>query len=246
MVASRATVICSNCGTENETGRKFCAECGSRLTAVCPACGTANSATAKFCGECATRLTALVAGVSTTSSATAPPTPVAERRLVTVLFADLAGFTPFAEERDAEEVRDTLSRYFDTSRAVIERYGGTVEKFIGDAVMALWGAPVAREDAALAGLEGRPDQALAAYRSVIASRREAGVDFIAAWMALDLLIVVGPQVDDARRLAQEAQLLFERLRAQAFLQRLDEALAVAPEASRAGATAGTEVATRAS
>ena len=72
--------------------------------------------------------------------------PVAERRLVTVLFADLVGFTPFAEERDAEEVRDMLTRYFDLAREIIGRYGGTVEKFIGDAVMAVWGAPIAHED----------------------------------------------------------------------------------------------------
>jgi class 3 adenylate cyclase/tetratricopeptide (TPR) repeat protein len=77
---------------------------------------------------------------------TAAPAPVAERRLVTVLFADLVGFTPFAEVRDAEDTRELLSRYFDLSSAVIGRYGGTVEKFIGDAVMAVWGAPVARED----------------------------------------------------------------------------------------------------
>ena len=71
---------------------------------------------------------------------------VAERRVVTVLFADLVGFTPFAEERDAEDVREMLTRYFDLARDVIERYGGTVEKFIGDAVMAVWGAPTAHED----------------------------------------------------------------------------------------------------
>jgi class 3 adenylate cyclase/tetratricopeptide (TPR) repeat protein len=65
---------------------------------------------------------------------------------VSVLFADLVGFTPFAEERDSEDVRETLSRYFDTARETIERYGGTVEKFIGDAVMAVWGAPTAHED----------------------------------------------------------------------------------------------------
>jgi class 3 adenylate cyclase/tetratricopeptide (TPR) repeat protein len=71
---------------------------------------------------------------------------VAERRLVSVLFADLVGFTPFAEEKDPEEVRELLGRYFDVAREVVERYGGTVEKFIGDAVTALWGAPVAHED----------------------------------------------------------------------------------------------------
>ncbi|HXG26330.1 MAG TPA: adenylate/guanylate cyclase domain-containing protein [Candidatus Binatia bacterium] len=73
-------------------------------------------------------------------------TPVAERRLVTILFADLVGFTSLAEGRDPEEVRELLSRYFEATREQIERYGGTVEKFIGDAVMAVWGAPTAHED----------------------------------------------------------------------------------------------------
>jgi len=74
------------------------------------------------------------------------PAPLAERRLVSVLFADLVGFTTLAEGRDAEETRDLLTRYFDLARDVITRYGGTVEKFIGDAVMAVWGAPTAHED----------------------------------------------------------------------------------------------------
>jgi class 3 adenylate cyclase/tetratricopeptide (TPR) repeat protein len=65
---------------------------------------------------------------------------------VTVLFADLVGFTAASEARDAEDTRELLSRYFETARQVIERYGGTIEKFIGDAVMAIWGAPVAQED----------------------------------------------------------------------------------------------------
>jgi len=146
-------VICSNCGTENTVGAKFCSECATRLAVACPACGTVNGATAKFCSECATPLT----GSSGPGTGAAPPgvsrgappglsPAVAERRLVSVLFADLVGFTPFAEGRDAEEVRETLSAYFDLAREVIGRYGGTVEKFIGDAVMAVWGAPVARED----------------------------------------------------------------------------------------------------
>ncbi len=71
---------------------------------------------------------------------------VAERRLVSILFADIVGFTPYAEERDSEDVRETLTRYFDLASEVIARYGGTVEKFIGDAVMAVWGTPTARED----------------------------------------------------------------------------------------------------
>jgi len=72
--------------------------------------------------------------------------PASERRLVSILFADLVGFTALSENRDAEEVRELLTRYFDVSRDLIARYGGTIEKFIGDAVMAVWGAPIARED----------------------------------------------------------------------------------------------------
>jgi len=71
---------------------------------------------------------------------------VAERRLVTVLFADLVGSTTFAEDRDPEQVRDTLDRYYGICRLTIERHGGTIEKFIGDAVMAVWGTPTAHED----------------------------------------------------------------------------------------------------
>ena len=84
-------------------------------------------------------------------------TPIAERRVCSVLFADLVGFTPLSESRDPEEVRELLSGYFDTARTVIDRYGGVVEKFIGDAVMAVWGTPTAGEDdaerAVRAGLE---------------------------------------------------------------------------------------------
>lgn len=65
---------------------------------------------------------------------------------MSVLFADLVDFTALSDQRDSEEVRELLSRYFDEARRVIERFGGTVEKFIGDAVMAVWGAPIARED----------------------------------------------------------------------------------------------------
>ena len=72
--------------------------------------------------------------------------PESERRLVSVLFADLVGFTAASEDRDPEDVREYLSRYFEVAREIIGRYGGTVEKFIGDAVMAIWGAPIANED----------------------------------------------------------------------------------------------------
>jgi class 3 adenylate cyclase/tetratricopeptide (TPR) repeat protein len=153
-------VICSSCGASNETGQKFCGECGSRLLAGCPSCGAANPPGRKFCGECGAALAAAAAPPAA-SAAPSAPRPVAqassERRLVSVLFADLVGFTALAADRDPEETRDLLGRYFDLAREVVGRYGGTIEKFIGDAVMALWGAPSAQEDdaerAVRAGLE---------------------------------------------------------------------------------------------
>ena len=72
--------------------------------------------------------------------------PAAERRMVSVLFTDLVGFTTHAEGRDPEDVRELLSRYFETARAIVDRHGGTIEKFIGDAVVAVWGSPAAHED----------------------------------------------------------------------------------------------------
>ena len=131
--------------------------CGSPLAAGCPNCGYANLPEARFCSDCGTQLgngqarPAAAPSIPRGSALAPQPTDAsaidaAERRLVSVLFADLVGFTPFAEERDSEDVRETLTRYFDISREVIGRYGGTVEKFIGDAVMAVWGAPTTHED----------------------------------------------------------------------------------------------------
>ena len=142
-----AGVICSSCGAANETGRKFCEQCGSRMAASCTACGAILGPSARFCGECGTSSSATGSSAAApVASATTTQAPVAERRLVSILFADLVGSTTLAEGRDPEETRELLTRYFDLSRDVIGRYGGTVEKFIGDAVMAVWGAPVARED----------------------------------------------------------------------------------------------------
>ena len=135
-------MTCGNCGAENRAGRKFCAECGTPLSQACHACGAANEPGEKFCGECGTALTAQAASAPVQVAAA----PASERRLVSVLFADLVGHTSFSESRDAEDVRELLSRYFETARTVIERYGGNVEKFIGDAVMAVWGTPIAQED----------------------------------------------------------------------------------------------------
>jgi class 3 adenylate cyclase/tetratricopeptide (TPR) repeat protein len=139
-------VICPTCSTENILGAKFCNECGTPLAAACPNCGAVNKPGAKFCNECGTPFVGSSAAVPPAHVDAAAGQPVAERRLVTVLFADIVGFTPFAEERDAEDVRETLSRYFELCAQIVQRYGGIVEKYIGDAVMAVWGAPTAHED----------------------------------------------------------------------------------------------------
>jgi class 3 adenylate cyclase len=153
-------LVCQNCGTTNDAGRKFCLQCGTRLAVACPACGTPNTPEARFCGECGSaistaerpgtganagplRQAALPGGVQPVGVETGA---ASERRLVSVLFADLVGFTTISESRDAEDVRELLNGYFETCREIIERYNGAVEKFIGDAVMAVWGTPVARED----------------------------------------------------------------------------------------------------
>ncbi|HEX7084027.1 MAG TPA: adenylate/guanylate cyclase domain-containing protein [Gaiellaceae bacterium] len=131
-------MVCASCGNENPAGARFCEGCGNSLAATCAACGTVASSGARFCSGCGAALAP--------AAALAPVgVPVAERRLVSVLFADLVGFTTLSESRDAEAVRDLLSRYFETCRRLIEAYGGAVEKFIGDAVMAVWGAPAATE-----------------------------------------------------------------------------------------------------
>ena len=138
--------LCPTCGSENRDGRKFCVKCGSALASACPACGAPFEPGDEFCGECGAPLSPGATPAAAAAPAAArQPASTAERRLVSVLFADLVGFTALSESRDAEQVRELLSRYFDSCRRLIELYGGTVEKFIGDAVMAVWGAPVATE-----------------------------------------------------------------------------------------------------
>jgi class 3 adenylate cyclase/tetratricopeptide (TPR) repeat protein len=141
-----SSVACASCGNQTPAGKKFCIHCGAPVQASCPACGEPVLPGARFCAECGTTLGNGQAGPSRGAEPASGTSAVSERRLVTVLFADLVGFTTLSEHRDPEEVRELLSRYFDRCRTLIERYGGTIEKFIGDAVMAVWGTPVARED----------------------------------------------------------------------------------------------------
>src|SRR3954452_18607889 len=101
---------------------------------TCPACGHENPDSSRFCGMCGASLVPAAAR------------PREERKVVTILFTDLVGSTARAEGLDPEDVRATLSAYYAQLRAELERHGGTVEKFIGDAVMAVFGAPVSHED----------------------------------------------------------------------------------------------------
>jgi class 3 adenylate cyclase len=125
--------------------------------AACPACGKENPDGFQFCGFCTAPLTERVSGA-----------PLEERKIVSVLFCDLVGFTAASEAVDPEDVRARLRLYHARLREEVERFGGTVEKFIGDAVMAVFGAPVAHEDdaerAVRAGLRileaiGEPNEA---------------------------------------------------------------------------------------
>jgi class 3 adenylate cyclase/tetratricopeptide (TPR) repeat protein len=164
-------VNCASCGSPNRPGAKFCSECGATLSAACPTCGAAIDPAAKFCAECGTRIVpgaTAAPAVPTPVAAAAATTGVTERRVVSVLFADLVEFTRLAEGRDPEAVREILSRYFDTAREVVGRYGGTIEKFIGDAVMAVWGAPVAHEDDA--------ERAVRSALDLVGSVRALGAD----------------------------------------------------------------------
>src|SRR5207245_7536470 len=104
---------------------------------VCATCGHENGEGARFCEECGLALAA------------ASPGTQEQRRTVTVLFCDLTGSTALGESLDPERLRALLARYFERMRAIIERHGGTVEKFIGDAVMAVFGIRQAHEDDAL-------------------------------------------------------------------------------------------------
>ena len=130
---------CPQCGFDNPIGARFCGRCGAKLGNLCPSCGTSNPEGFAFCGTCGTRLI-------TTGAPAAAPQPTEERKVVTVLFADLTGSTTIAERLDPEQMRAIMSRFFEVMAEEIHRFGGTVEKFIGDEVMAVFGLPTAHED----------------------------------------------------------------------------------------------------
>ncbi len=195
-------MVCPSCGVENPAGSRFCGGCGSALSRVCPECGAANDPAMRFCNHCGARLDENAPAPAATAAA-----PVAERRLVSVLFADLVGFTAASEGRDAEETRDLLSRYFELARTLVGRYGGTVEKFIGDAVMAVWGTPTATEDDAERAVRAALDLVASVSELDAKLRARAGVLTGEAAVTLGAEgegMVAGDLVNTASRVQSEA------------------------------------------
>jgi class 3 adenylate cyclase len=147
---------CPKCQAENLADSLFCEECSAALEAACPACGTGNRPTAKFCRKCRASLTESPA--VTPPRATRTPKHLAEkilqsksalegeRKQVTVLFADVKGSMELAEQLDPEAWSAIMQRFFKILSDGVERFEGFVDKFTGDGIMALFGAPIAHED----------------------------------------------------------------------------------------------------
>jgi len=258
-------VICPSCETENRAEARFCRQCGAPLGGRCPDCGTVLEPGQRFCDGCGR---AVAAGPQ--PKVRPQREPVAERRLVTVLFADLVGFTSISESRDAEEVREFLSRYFETCRRLVERYGGTVEKFIGDAVMAVWGTPSANEDdaeravrtgldlvAAVAGLADELGaEELRLRAGVLTGEAAVTVGAVGEGMVAGDLVNTAARVQaeaepgtvlvgDATRRSTEAAIAYEevgfrRLKGKSEPQRLHRALRVIAARRGEGRAAGLE------
>lgn len=148
------TITCAGCGGEVLPTSSFCQCCGRRQTSPCPACGFSCEPGFAFCPSCgAARGPGSVPAQSTPPHPTVEADRGADRRQVTVVFADLTGFTSLAERLDPETLRTFQNALFETMAQAIAHYDGFVEKFVGDAVMAVFGAPHAHEDDPLRALE---------------------------------------------------------------------------------------------
>jgi adenylate cyclase len=144
-------MTCAACQAPNPPSARYCQQCGARFGPPCAACGAATWPNARYCNECGTAV-----GQAASAAAGGAPAGAAlggalgvlpeERRLVTVLFADVVGFTSLSERLDPEEVRDLMLSTFRELARLVRQHGGRIEKYIGDALLGLFGAPVARED----------------------------------------------------------------------------------------------------
>lgn len=150
---------CPKCQFENREGAKFCNKCGHKFNLTCPDCGQIDPPKSKFCSECGFNFKPVketsdviqeTEPQTFPSSKEKPSSDVApiegERKHVTVLFSDLVGYTAMSERLDPEEIKDITTHIFDEVSKIISKYEGFVEKFVGDAVMALFGATTAHED----------------------------------------------------------------------------------------------------
>src|SRR5579884_1055682 len=189
---TRLPTLCPHCQSIQDSSNRFCDDCGSPLQAWCAACGSAVTPNTPFCGACGA---AAGPGVSLPGErrpaaplSTRDETAREERRLVTALFCDLVGFTPLTERLDAEGVRAIQTTYFERMSGEIARFGGVVEKFAGDAILALFGVPLAQGDDA----ERAVLCALAMQSALIPLRREVRRDF-----GVELAIRVGVNTGEA-------------------------------------------------
>jgi class 3 adenylate cyclase/tetratricopeptide (TPR) repeat protein/ribosomal protein L40E len=177
-----AVAACANCGTENPPRAKFCMSCGSPLAPTCPACGAENPPGAKFCIECGTSLSA-AAPPRAEAPAREAPTPEIlpeERRKATVLFADLSGYTAVAERMDPEAVKSLVDRALRRLGQEVKRHGGRVDKYIGDNVMAVFGAPVSHED--------DPERAVRAGLAMQAAMAEINEQIVGPGVSFELRV----------------------------------------------------------
>jgi class 3 adenylate cyclase len=148
---------CAGCGFEVQSGFAFCPKCGVRQPKACSGCGFPCPPDFAFCPRCGvpTDTESAAGSLATSRVASAPagkadqaalPAADADRRTVTVLFADLSGFTALSEQIDPEMLRALQNELFEELTEAVQSFGGFVDKFIGDALLALFGAPVAHED----------------------------------------------------------------------------------------------------
>jgi len=140
---------CPSCNHDNRAERRFCAECGAALAARCPACNASNEPGEKFCGACGAALGAAPipsAVASRLPAVTLGPTEAGERRHLTALFCDLVGSTDIASRLDPEEWHRISKAYQEATAAAVTRFGGHVDKFLGDGLVCFFGVPEAHED----------------------------------------------------------------------------------------------------
>ena len=130
---------CPKCQFNNKEEANFCKKCGTKLEVVCPSCGHPYEEDSLFCEQCGQRLE------EGAERETEVPEAKGERKHVTVLFSDLSGYTSMSEKLDPEELKEFTTSIFSQISKVIDKYEGFVEKFVGDAVMALFGVPKAHE-----------------------------------------------------------------------------------------------------